>query len=242
MPEIQELPPEEIPKQITARHVTRSLGQHLEAFLASNNLQGWKAEEEYVLRDDRLADQLLLLTQVTGLYLGQFKRYSTRLLKLARRNGAEIRLTEVQGMVARALGYNSYHVAYKCRSVDDFIDNLWPQGAAMSLVSLDGAVAGMRQQSAVIQRLIDRYRFNKERDRMVNAGAKPGGQADPKMAKRCRVSAVGAIVCIGATGSSFAIDPGGSGEACDFQTLSDFEPKEMQKPGLKPGFCILTTL
>ncbi len=61
----------------------------------------------------------------------------------------------------------------------------------MSLVSLDGAVAGMRQQSAVIQRLIDRYRFNKERDRMVNAGAKPGGQADPKMAKRCRVSAVG---------------------------------------------------
>ncbi|AJA16804.1 hypothetical protein OFL75_34925 [Pseudomonas aeruginosa] len=184
MPEIQELPPEEIPKQITARHVTRSLGQHLEAFLAANNLQGWKAEEEYVLRDDRLADQLLLLTQVTGLYLGQFKRYSTRLLKLARRNGAEIRLTEVQGMVARALGYNSYHVAYKCRSVDDFIDNLWPQGAAMSLVSLDGAVAGMRQQSAVIQRLIDRYRFNKERDRMVNAGAKPGGQADPKMAKK----------------------------------------------------------
>ncbi|EPZ4269914.1 hypothetical protein ACXNAO_006897, partial [Pseudomonas aeruginosa] len=66
MPEIQELPPEELPKQITARHVTRSLGQHLEAFLAANNLQGWKAEEEYVLRDDRLADQLLLLTQVTG--------------------------------------------------------------------------------------------------------------------------------------------------------------------------------
>lgn len=50
------------------------------------------------------------------------------------------------------------------------------------------------------------------------------------------MSAVGAIVCIGATGSNFAIDPGGNCEVCDIQTLADFEPKEMQKPGLKPGF------
>jgi len=186
--EIIELPPAEIPRQITARHVIHSLGEHLAAFLAANNMQGWKQPDTYVLRQDRLADQLLLLSQATGLYIGQYKQLNKQLVKVTRASGAGIKHTVIMDMMARALGYSSYLIAYRCRTVDDFIENVWPSGAAMSLVSLDEAVEGANnRRSAVINRLLDRYRMNKERDKLTNCGGKPHKDGrDPEAIKVMR--------------------------------------------------------
>ena len=67
MVEYIEIPPQEPAKQITARHVAHHLGEHLAGFLAANNLSSWAAEDDHVLREDRLSDQILMVSQCTGL-------------------------------------------------------------------------------------------------------------------------------------------------------------------------------
>lgn len=161
--EVTELPPAELPKHVTARHVINGLGEHYAAFLAANNLTGWQVAEDYVLRDDRLADQLLLISQSTGLYVLRLKRIAKYLTKVARANGAEIKLTNVQEMLARALGYSGYHIAVHCRTVDDFIENIWPAGAAMSLTTLNEE-ARTSVNSELMDRLSERIEFNRKRD------------------------------------------------------------------------------
>ncbi|MFJ7794463.1 hypothetical protein [Pseudomonas sp. NPDC096950] len=163
MVEITELPPDELPKSLTARHVIQGLGEHLTAFLAANNMTGWQVAEDYVLRDDHLGDQLLLISQSTGLYVVRLKRIAKYLTKVARANGAEIQLANVQEMLARALGYSGYHIAVHCRTVDDFIENIWPAGAAMSLTTLNEE-AGLPMNPELMDRLRERIKFNEKRD------------------------------------------------------------------------------
>lgn len=168
MTEITQLPPQEPPKQITARFVISNLGEHWVAFLAANNMSGWTAEEEYVLRDDRFADVLLMVASSKGMYLGQLKRYGKRLQKLAATTENHVGLSKVYDMIAKALGYSGYAIAYKCRTVDDFIENIWPLGAAMSLVTLDSEVRSGKADGQVIKMLRDRYIFNQQRDRQAS--------------------------------------------------------------------------
>ncbi|EPG8944069.1 hypothetical protein L4Z64_001476 [Pseudomonas aeruginosa] len=168
MVEIIEVPPQELPKQITAKHVAHSLGEHLEAFLAANNMTGWQHEEDYVLRDDRLGDQLLLISQSTGLSVALIKRMAKRLKKLGQANGAELKLSAVQEMLAHALGYRNFKLALVCRTVDDFIENIWPMGAAMSLESLNKEGEDIQMNPALRQLLKERIRFNRQRDSALN--------------------------------------------------------------------------
>ena len=51
--------PQEIPKTITARVAISRLGEHLQAFLNANNISKWTTDEDYVLKDDKLADVLV---------------------------------------------------------------------------------------------------------------------------------------------------------------------------------------
>ncbi|KZN20528.1 MULTISPECIES: hypothetical protein [Pseudomonas] len=169
MTEITQLPPQEPPKQITARFVINTLGEHWVAFLAANNMSGWTAEEEYVLRDDRFADVLLMIASSTGMYLGQLKRSGKQLRNLAAATENHVGLSKIYDMISKALGYSGYAIAYKCRTVDDFIENVWPLGAAMSLVTLDSEVRTGMSDSQVIKMLRDRHTFNQQRDGQASA-------------------------------------------------------------------------
>jgi len=65
---IIELPPQGVPKQLTARAAVVHLGEHFESFLAANNLHGWYPDANYVFRDDRLADRFVLIALSPGLF------------------------------------------------------------------------------------------------------------------------------------------------------------------------------
>lgn len=167
MPEITMLPQDEVPKQITARGVIDTLGEHWVAFLAANNMSGWAADDAYVLRDDRFADVLLAISATPGLFVGQVKRQASKLKKLSESAGTKVPITRVNEMIAKALGYSTYQFAYKCRTVDDFIQNVWPVGSAMSLTELDAQSNSQLRYSGVFNDLLDRCRFNLERDRIA---------------------------------------------------------------------------
>lgn len=183
MVEPVEILPQEPPKQITARHVAHHLGEHLTGFLAANNMSGWVAKEDYVLRDDRLSDQILLVSQSTGLSVDRFRRIAKKLKKLGQAHGADLTLTGAKYMLAHALGYSSPQMAMQCRTVDEFIENIWPKGAAMSLVSLSDAVDGPHVNPELLALLKDRIQFNQKRDATVAITT----SADPKAGKKMRL-------------------------------------------------------
>lgn len=168
-----ELPPQEATKILTARHVIETLGEHYTAFLAANNLSGWAPAEDYVLRHDRLADVLVEISLSTGMYLGHFKRTTTRLRQLTKKADSKIKHCVLLEMVAKALGYPSYYVAYRCRSAEDFVENLWPVGASMSMHALEAERDAIIGDPLASRRLLERYRFNKKRDSLPRA-AKEG--------------------------------------------------------------------
>lgn len=69
-------------------------------------------------------------------------------------------------MLAHALGYSSWNFAYKCRTIDDFIENTWPLGGAISLVSFDEQAIEKINKTTVSARMAQRYRLNKIRDKL----------------------------------------------------------------------------
>lgn len=182
MVEYIEVPPQEPVKQMTARHVAHHLGEHLAGFLAANNMSSWAPEDDHVLREDRLSDQILLVSQCIGLSVDRFRRLAKKLKKLGQENGGEVTLTAAKHMIAHALGYSSYQLAMQCRTVDEFIDNIWPKGAAMSLVSLDKAVDGSPISPDLLTLLKDRIQFNQKRDQALAETT----AASPRLGKKMR--------------------------------------------------------
>lgn len=166
--QITVLPPQPDEPQITARHAIQGLGQHAEAFLAANNLHGWAEDDAYVLRPDRLADILLTLSASTGLYVGQVKRFARRISKLSDAGGSKIQRAKALDLVVKSLGYFNYEIAYRCRSADDFIQNFWPQGSAMSLHSLEDSVGQIHSNDRIISILLHNYHRNLEQDLRLN--------------------------------------------------------------------------
>lgn len=177
------VPPQEPAKQMTARYVAHHLGEHLAGFLAANNLSSWAPDEDYVLREDRLSDQILMVSQCTGLSVDGLRRLAKKLKKLVQENGGELTLTAAKQMLAHALGYSSLQLAMQCRTVDEFIENIWPQGAAMSLVSLDKAVDGAQISPGLLALLKDRIQFNQKRDQALAETT----AAAPKIGKKMRL-------------------------------------------------------
>jgi hypothetical protein len=169
MVDITILPPEGAPPQLTARYVIGSLGEHWAAFLAANNISGWVQDDDYVLRDDRIADLLLTISATTGMYMGQFKRMASRLSALSKDCGNQIQLSAINEIVAKALGYYSYNFAYKCRTADDFIENVWPTGEALSLTEMDAEAGAVGRHLQTKSRLMERLKMNIARDRLANS-------------------------------------------------------------------------
>lgn len=165
MATIIDLPPQGVPKQLTARAAVVHLGEHFESFLAANNLHGWYPDAKYVFRDDRLADRFVLIALSPGLFLNRCRITNKRLRKIASASGSKIKCGAMYEMLAHALGYSSWYFAYKCRTVDDFIENTWPLGGTISLLSFDEQAIEKINRTSVGARMVERYRFNKIRDK-----------------------------------------------------------------------------
>ncbi|WP_288440961.1 hypothetical protein [uncultured Pseudomonas sp.] len=169
--------PQEIPKTLTARVAISHLGEHLRAFLNANNISNWAPDEEYVLRDDKLADVLVTLGTAKGMTIAQMKYQAKKVLKLAKAGGAKIQLGHSYSMVANCLGYRDFRTSLQCRSVDNYVDNLWLTGVLLR----DGLLASERPESWPSSRITDelraRMRFNKTRSNIVNQIKKRGRKA-----------------------------------------------------------------
>ncbi|WP_141678559.1 hypothetical protein [Pseudomonas sp. AU12215] len=164
----QELPPQKNPKQLTARHAARHLGEHLSAFLAANNLSGWTAEDSYILREDRISDVLIIIGCSTGLYTGQLKRYAKIIKNLAKTCDGSITCSQAHDIISRSLGYKNYHTAYKCRTTDNFLENVWPFGSAIDISSIENNTKVSPQSVSAIKSLYERYCTNILKDKLYN--------------------------------------------------------------------------
>ena len=169
--------PQEIPKTITARVAISRLGEHLQAFLKANNISKWTTDEDYVLKDDKLADVLVTLGTAKGMTIAQIKYQARRVRKLAKTGGAIMKLNHAYSMVANCLGYRDFKTSFKCRSVDHYVDNLW----LTDMLLRDGLLASERPESWPSSRITDelraRMRFNKIRSNIINPIKKRGRKA-----------------------------------------------------------------
>lgn len=169
--------PQEIPKTITARVAISRLGEHLQAFLNANNISKWTTDEDYVLKDDKLADVLVTLGTAKGMTIAQIKYQARRVRKLAKAGGAIMKLNHAYSMVANCLGYRDFKTSFKCRSVDHYVDNLW----LTDMLLRDGLLASERPESWPSSRITDelraRMRFNKIRSNIINPIKKRGRKA-----------------------------------------------------------------
>lgn len=167
MIEIMTLPPQEAPKQLTARQVCESLGEHYEAFLAANNIKGWIIDD-HVLDNSHISDVLFRISASTGLYVGRLSNEGGHLRKLAKEAGNDAPLHFWMNCAARALGYPSYHLAHSCRRENGFVENLWPEGALMNPDDFGEELPRDKEHRRIVQTMNMNYRANKLRDRQYN--------------------------------------------------------------------------
>lgn len=148
MVEVTELPPQPNLPKLTARHVIKTLGEHRVAFLAANNLTWCKMDDdEYVLRDDRIADILLMVACTKGMHYQHIKDFGWKIRRLAKDRPVDLPLTAAIDLVAKALGYNHATLANVCRDEDSFVENLWGHGVIITeqMFSGEGKVKGNKR-------------------------------------------------------------------------------------------------
>lgn len=156
------LPPEAIPTQITAKAAISKLGDHLQAFLAHNNIHGYLHDPSYVLRDDRIADILLqvgIQESLTYIALKDLARKIKLLSNKAIKHGHSLEL------LARALGYKTWHDCVHSMPETEVIVNMWldPTSTQVRLFDTKEVKRGTARQvydNPEVKRLI---RLNRQR-------------------------------------------------------------------------------
>jgi hypothetical protein len=159
MVEVTVLPPQEADKQLTAKYVIKTLGEHAQAFMLANNINGFLEDDNYVLRDDRVVDILLRVSCTAGLTRAQVKRFAFNITKMTKEAKSKIPLSAALNLVARALGYHAYNLAHACCDDQGYIENLWRYGACITnqLFAEDDTLVKRKNQHAW-QELVKRRR------------------------------------------------------------------------------------
>ncbi|VVQ15223.1 hypothetical protein PS914_05705 [Pseudomonas fluorescens] len=160
-------PPQEVDKVLTARAAIIHLGDHLQAFLNANNISSWAPADDYTLRDDRVADALVYLGTAKGMSIAQIKHRARKLMKVVRSSGGTMKLNFAYNVVANCLGYEDYRFAYMCRSVDHYVENLWPLGMVSNGCLFKDMERASWPSSSVSLRMRENLQFNKVRDGVV---------------------------------------------------------------------------
>ncbi|RMR86254.1 hypothetical protein [Pseudomonas coronafaciens] len=157
-------PPQEIDKVITAKAAITHLGDHFQAFLNANNISSWAPADDYTLRDDRVADILVCLGTSKGMSIAQIKYRAKKLMKVVKASGGTMKLNFAYNVVANCLGYSAFQFANRCRSVDHYVENLWPLG----MVNNGSLFEEMKKEhwpsSSVSMRMRENIELNKFRD------------------------------------------------------------------------------
>jgi hypothetical protein len=179
---IIQLPPEPDKHQLTAKAPIRRLSDHKEFFLLFNNKNSWLSEEQYQYNYTLLSDRLLALCTSKGCSLKSLKADAKYLKREFKRAGADIKLHSIHTALSGALGYSSYILARDCRTVDDFIDNLWPIDVVLGKKFMEGRLCLEEWPSTkLFQSLKSRIFLNKKRDKIAKLNAE-----DLKVIKRKR--------------------------------------------------------
>ena len=113
------------------RAPAESLGDHSELFMLFNNRGSWASEEQYKFSFDLLSDRLIRLGTRRGCYLKSMKKDVQNIRRQLKKLGIRIKVHHIYTALAGALGYSTYQLARDCRTVDDYIDNLWPPGITL---------------------------------------------------------------------------------------------------------------
>lgn len=161
-------PPQEVDTVLTAKAAILHLGDHFQAFLNANNISNWAPADDYTLTDDRVADVLVYLGTAKGMSIAQIKYRARKLVKLVRSSGGAMRLSFAYNMVANCLGYNDYRFAYMCRSVDHYVENLWPLEVISNSYLFKEVDEAKWPSSSVTQRMRENLKFNRARSDIVN--------------------------------------------------------------------------
>ncbi|MBX8617346.1 hypothetical protein K5D48_09790 [Pseudomonas cichorii] len=161
-------PAQEAEKPLTARVAIVQLGDHLQAFLNSNNISSWAPTDDYILREDRLADVLVCLGTAKGMSIAQIKYRAKKLLKLVRAYGNPMKLSFAYDLVANCLGYKAFRLAHMCRSIDHYVENLWPLEVINNGRLFNEGAFLAWPSSSTSEMLRERMQFNKQRDSLYN--------------------------------------------------------------------------
>ena len=161
-------PAQEAEKPLTARVAIVQLGDHLQAFLNSNNISSWAPTDDYILREDRLADVLVCLGTAKGMSIAQIKYRAKKLLKLVRAYGNPMKLSFAYDLVANCLGYKAFRLAHMCRSIDHYVENLWPLDVINNGRLFNEGAFLAWPSSSTSEMLRERMQFNKQRDSLYN--------------------------------------------------------------------------
>ena len=161
-------PAQESEKPLTARVAIVQLGDHLQAFLNSNNISSWAPTDDYILREDRLADVLVCLGTAKGMSIAQIKYRAKNLLKVVRAYGNPMKLSFAYDLVANCLGYKAFRLAHMCRSIDHYVENLWPLDVINNGRLFNEGAFLAWPSSSTSEMLRERMQFNKQRDSLYN--------------------------------------------------------------------------
>lgn len=160
-------PPQEVDNALTARAAITHLGEHLQAFLNANNIANWAPADDYTLRDDRVADVLVYLGTSKGMSIAQIKYQAKKIMKVVRLSGSTMKLSFAYNLIANCLGYAHFQFAYMCRSVDHYVENLWPLGLLSNGCLFTDMERSNWPSSSVSLRMRENIQFNKIRDGVV---------------------------------------------------------------------------
>jgi hypothetical protein len=116
---IIQLPPQPNPKLISAYHRPENLEEHLTAFLATNNAQGFEPLSDGTVAP--LADLLWDIGQKFGLYKSSLSDYARMVRRVTR---GRIRYQMAIELISRLYGYFTYYDALRMMEPDGMIKNL----------------------------------------------------------------------------------------------------------------------
>lgn len=161
-------PAQQAEKPLTAKAAIVHLGDHLQAFLNANNISSWAPTDDYVLREDRVADVLVCLGTAKGMSIAQIKYRAKKLLKLVRADGSPMKLSFAYDLVANCLEYKAFRHAHVCRSIDHYVENLWPLNVISNGLLFNEGELLAWPSSSTSEMLRERMQFNKHRDSLYN--------------------------------------------------------------------------
>lgn len=157
-------PPQEVDSALTARAAIAHLGGHFQAFLNTNNISNWAPRDDYSLREDSVADVLVYIGTSKGMTIAQIRYRARKLMRVVSSSGGTMKLSFAYNVIANCLGCAYYRFSYMFRSIDHYVENLWPLGMVNNSSLIEDMEWVSWPSSEVWLRMRENLQFNRIRD------------------------------------------------------------------------------